>query len=252
MRSHAMLCAILLCTIGTATFAKDTDPSKAKIVFHFTHTVDGRTLQLADSLHPYQNAAGDDFFITTFKYYISNVILTKTNGEAVYIPDSYFLVNAADSSTFSQELTGIPKGKYNTISFTIGVDSSRNFEGAQTGCLDPAKGMFWSWKTGYIYVKFEGKSSQSTARNNRLTFHIGGAIAPTNTIRTVTQSLPSVIKIKKHNTVDLDLTVNAAAMFKGNMTVRFADLNSTMGGPKSVIVADNYANGLFQVTGVHK
>ena len=252
MKPHALLCAVLLFIAGASAFATDKEPAKAKIVLHFTNTVDGRPLQLADSLHPYQNAAGDDFFITTFKYYISNIVLTKTNGETVSMPDSYFLVNAADSTTFSQELTGIPKGKYNNIGFTIGVDSSRNFAGAQTGCLDPAKGMFWSWKTGYIYVKLEGKSTQSTARNNRLTFHIGGAISPTNTIRTFSQPLPSSIKIKKGNAVDLDLTVNAAAMFKGNTTVSFAELNSTMGGPKSVTVADNYANGLFQVTNVRK
>lgn len=248
-----MLFAILLIVTGYSTFASDKAPSSSKIILHFVNTVDGRPLQLSDSLHPYRNANGDDFFITTFKYYISNIVLTKTNGELFTVPESYLLVNAADSSTFSQEITGIPKGRYKSIAFTIGVDSARNFAGAQAGCLDPAKGMFWSWKTGYIYVKLEGRSTQSTAKNNRLVFHIGGALSPTNTIRTVSQKLPSPFRLRKHNdAADIDLVVNAAAMFKGSTTVRFAELNSTMGGPKSVIVADNYVNGLFNITGVRK
>lgn len=241
-------CCMVLNTITAA----DHIPSKAKIILQFINTVDGKPLQVGDSLHLYRTAAGDEFYITTFKYYISQITLTKTNGEQISMPDTYFLVNADDPATFSQELTGVPAGKYKDISFTIGVDSLRNFSGAQTGCLDPAKGMFWTWKSGYIFVKLEGKSPQSKSRNNRLTFHIGGAQDPANTIRYFSQRLPSSIKIKKRNAVTVELTVNAAAMFNGNNNVRFAELSNTMGGPKSVLVADNYAKGLFQVTAVHK
>jgi hypothetical protein len=86
--------------------------------------------------------------MTTFKYYISNVSLITRNCDFVAIPDSYFLVNAADSSTLNQQINNIPEGKYTGITFTMGVDSLRNFAGAQTGVLDPAKGMFWRWNSG--------------------------------------------------------------------------------------------------------
>lgn len=231
-------------------FKKKTQSNTGQIVLHFKNMVNERPLLLNDSSHVYYNANGDDFYVTTFKYYISNIVLTKTNGDTVQMPDSYFLINAADSSTLTQQLAGVPAGKYKAISFLIGVDSLRNFAGAQSGCLDPAKGMFWSWKSGYIFVKMEGVSSKSASRKNRLTFHIGGATDPDNTIREFSQDLPARLKIKNNRVADMNIDVNAAALFMGNSTVKFSDLSHTMGGPKSVIVADNYARGLFRVSGV--
>lgn len=234
------------------SFANKPNSDTAKIIFHFQNKVNDRPLLLNDSLHVYHNENGDDFYITTFKYYISNIILTKQNGEKVNMPESYFLINAADSSTLTQELKGVPAGKYKSISFTIGVDSLRNFAGAQTGCLDPAKGMFWTWKSGYIFVKMEGVSSKSNSKKNRLTYHIGGAIAPENTIRSFSSELPKKLKINDRSSAQIDIAVNAAALFRGTTKVNFSDLSFTMGGPKSVIIADNYANGLFNITAVKK
>lgn len=241
------VCFLIVLSTG---FKKKTKTGAGQIILHFQNKVNERPLLLNDSSNVYYNANGDDFYVTTFKYYISNIVLTKTNGDTVQMPESYFLVNAADPSSSTQMLTNVPAGKYKAISFLIGVDSLRNFAGAQSGCLDPAKGMFWSWKTGYIFVKMEGVSSKSASRRNRLTFHIGGATDPDNTIREFSQDLPARLKIKNNRVSDMNIDVNAAALFMGNSTVKFSDLSHTMGGPKSVIVADNYARGLFRVSGV--
>jgi hypothetical protein len=224
------------------------DLHTGSLSMRFTNVVDGKELKLNDSVSLYKNANGDDFKVTTFKYYISNVRLIAQNGDQTAIPDSYFLINAADTATLHQQIANIPEGKYTGVTFTIGVDSARNFAGAQTGVLDPAKGMFWSWNSGYIFVKLEGESSKSTAKKNRLTFHIGGAKDPNNTIRTFTQQFPKILKISNGKLPELELVANAGALFKGKSTVDFSKLNFTMGGPNSVIVADNYANSLFNVT----
>ncbi|EHQ27421.1 hypothetical protein BDD43_1129 [Mucilaginibacter gracilis] len=251
-----LITLLMLAITGLTVSAKPNpgDPKKAAktgtVAVHFKNVMDGKALKLNDSLSLYQNANGDDLKITTFKYYISNVSLIAKNGDKIAIPDSYFLVNAADSTTLNQQITNIPEGKYTGITFTIGVDSLRNFAGAQTGVLDPAKGMFWSWNSGYIFVKLEGESPKSTAKKNRLTFHIGGAKAPNNTIRTFTQKLPKTLKINDGKLPELELIANAGALFQGKTTVDFAKLNFTMGGPNSVVVADNYADGLFKITKV--
>jgi len=249
-----LMTLLLLTAIAFTISAKPGDHKKniktGSLSLHFTNVVNGMPLKLNDSLSLYKNANGDDFKVTTFKYYISNVSLIAKDGSKVAIPDSYFLVNAADSSTLNQQITNIPEGKYTGITFTIGVDSLRNFAGAQTGVLDPAKGMFWTWNSGYIFVKMEGESSRSTAKKNRLTFHIGGAKDPDNTIRTFTQKFPKTLKITGGKLPELELVANAAALFGGKTTVDFAKLNFTMGGPNSVIVADNYAEGLFKITKV--
>ena len=65
----------------------------------------------------------------------------------------------------------------------IGVDSARNTSGAQLGALDPANSMFWSWNSGYIFVRMEGNSPQSTQPYNKLQFHIGGFKGATNCIK---------------------------------------------------------------------
>lgn len=252
MKIKLMNLLAIFCLFIISSFTNKPKPVNTELVFHFQNMVDDKPLQLNDSLHVYHNDNGDDFYITTFKYYISNIILTKKNGEQVKMPESYFLVNAADSSTLTQELTGVPPGKYTSISFTIGIDSLRNFAGAQTGCLDPAKGMFWTWKSGYIFVKMEGISSKSTSKKNRLVYHIGGAIDPENTIRTFTGALPKTLKVKNDAQPQIDIAVNAASLFRGQTKVNIADLSFTMGGPKSVILADNYAKGLFSITAVKK
>jgi hypothetical protein len=246
---------VLLCTVLALTLNLKANPPKDKgknakkgtVSVHFKNVVDGKALKLNDSVALYKNANGDDFKVTTFKYYISNVSLIAKDGSKVAIPDSYFLVNAADSTTLNQQINNIPEGKYTGITFTIGVDSLRNFAGAQTGVLDPAKGMFWSWNSGYIFVKLEGESPKSTAKKNRLTFHIGGAKDPNNTIRTFTQQFPKTLKIADGKLPELELVANAGALFQGKTTVDFAKLNFTMGGPNSVVVADNYADGLFKI-----
>lgn len=249
---HLFCILFLFSTVIQGNAARPPRQTKGSILLKFSNVVNEQALRLNDSSHLYYNANGDDFYITTFKYYISNIILTRMNGDTVHIPDSYFLINAADPGSLSQELTNVPAGKYKTIAFTIGVDSLRNFSGAQSGCLDPARGMFWTWKSGYIFVKMEGVSSKSTSKKNKLVYHIGGAIAPENTIRVFSQSLPSKLKIKEGKAAEIDITANAASLFSGNTTVKFSELSFTMGGPKSVIIADNYATGLFSVTGAKK
>lgn len=244
-----VIAIVLLCCMG---FKSKPPAKESHLLFRFHNMADSLPLKFYDSLNVYHNANGDDYYVTTFKYYISNISLISVKGDTVAIPESYLLVNAADSLTLNQQLAAVPAGKYKGISFTIGVDSARNFSGAQTGSLDPSKGMFWTWKSGYIFVKMEGVSSKSTNKKNRLVFHIGGVSAPDNTIRTFTQNFPNVLKIKEGRTPQIDIAVNVAALFRGVTIVDFSTLNFTMGGPKSVIVADNCAQGLFNITAVKK
>jgi hypothetical protein len=39
--------------------------------------------------------------------------------------------------------------------------------------LDPSTGMIWSWNTGYIFFKHEGKFIDSTGQERSLLFHYG-------------------------------------------------------------------------------
>lgn len=215
----------------------------------FEHRVGTQALTM--NTQAYTNANGDDFKVNTFKYYVSNIALIKTDGTKVLIPESYLLVDAADAATKIQKLQNVPSGDYKGVDFIIGVDEPRNFAGAQTGALDPAKGMFWSWNTGYIFLKFEGTSTKSSQASGQLFFHVGGAKAPTNTVRTTSQAFPTTLRVRSDADPDVHFIVDIASLFKGTTTIKFADISGFHGGANGMLVADNYAAGLFKVDHIH-
>ncbi len=124
----------------------------------------GKTLD-----HP---KTGDKLTFTTFKFYVSNIKLKKNDGTWWEEPNSYHLVCAMCPDQSDIDIKNIPPGDYVEMQYTMGVDSIKNVSGAQTGALDPSYGMFWSWNTGYIMLKAEGSSPNSS--DGAFSFHLGG------------------------------------------------------------------------------
>lgn len=185
----------------------------------------------------YKNGSGESFKISKFSFYISQPELVKRTGEPSTENRNYHLIDLYDlaSQTFS---TDMKKGVYDSIRFTIGVDSTHNVSGAQTGALDPVNGMFWTWNTGYIFAKLEGRSPESTAPNQRITYHIGGFKTGENAIRTI--SIPLSIDVEK--TAEIMLSADLSYWFDGKEQIQIAKHPSIMSpGPVAVKFADNYA-----------
>jgi hypothetical protein len=247
----ALLCPIILLSSCKKDGEEIVTNTKSSFTLEFEHQVNGAALNLNTTT--YKNAKGEEFKIDVFKYYVSNVKLSKTDGTTYLIPESYFLIDESKPSTKLITVNDVPSGDYTKIEYTIGVDYARNFAGAQTGALDPVNGMFWTWNSGYIFVKLEGTSPQSKAQNNALTFHIGGVLDPNNTIRTYTAEINSInpLRIRTDSKPDMHFIVNAGSLFTGTTDVSFANLNFTMGGANSVIVADNYSKGMFRLDHIH-
>ena len=128
----------------------------------------------------YTNSLGENYTIQRLKYYITNIELLNTKtGNRFAIAESYFLVDENDepSKTIS---VSVPKENYDGISFLLGVDSLHNVSGAQTGALDPMNGMFWTWNTGYVSIKIEGRSPLSNLPQHLIEYHLGGFKGPDN------------------------------------------------------------------------
>lgn len=247
----ALLCPIILLSSCKKDEEETATNTESSFILEFEHQVSGAALNLNTTT--YKNAKGEDFKINVFKYYVSNVKLSKADGTTYLVPESYFLIDESKPSSKLITVNNVPTGDYTKIEYTIGVDYARNFAGAQTGALDPVNGMFWTWNSGYIFVKLEGTSPQSKAQNNALTFHIGGVLDPNNTIRTYATEINSAnpLRIRTDSKPDMHFIVNAASLFTGTTDVSFATLNFTMGGANSVIVADNYAKGMFRLDHIH-
>lgn len=116
---------------------------------------------------PYNNTSNSESMsFSLFQYYVSNIVLTKTDGTKYTLPknESYFLVKHDGSANPEITLKNIPVGDYNAVTFSIGVDSIANLSDPTTlpAALDVANGMHWSWAQGYVFLKAEGKVNTST------------------------------------------------------------------------------------------
>ncbi len=122
--------------------------------------------------------------IETLRFYITQLQL-KQDGKTIWTEEnSYHLIDINNSS--SLQLSIPDSVEFDEVSFLLGTDSLTNVSGAMGGDLDPTKGMYWAWNSGYINFKLEGTSPVCDTRNNRFTFHLGGYAYPNATVQTVT------------------------------------------------------------------
>jgi hypothetical protein len=215
----------------------DSPESSANLHIHFTHQADSLTLFPGQT---YTLPANRSFSVDVFKYYISNIELHYTNGKIYKEDYSYHLIDFKGKTEIT--LNRVPTGNLGLIKFMIGVDSAKNVSGPQTGDLSPNLGMFWTWNTGYIMVKFEGGSPQSGAPDKYLVYHIGGFKGPNKVQRNVFITLPSKATLTPNKTSELSLLTNVSRLFYGIHDIDFTTNFQTMVNNKnSADIADNYA-----------
>lgn len=242
------------------------DPNKlGSLALNFDNIAGTKDLKFGEN---YTNATGEQFNLDLFQYYISNIKLKNENGTTYTVPqdESYFLVKEEDTKSQILTLKNIPEGNYSEVSFTIGIDSLRNTAdiSKRTGCLDignadMAKGMYWSWNSGYIFVKAEGISPQVTAGpdgQKRFRYHIGGfggySSKTLNNIKTKTLSLgkDKATVRKDAITPEIHIVADVLKMFTGTANVSLATNPTVMFSPYSTTVSANYVN-MFEYHHVH-
>lgn len=126
--------------------------------------------------------------ISKLKFYLSHFEFYRDDKLVFSEENSYHLIDASDERSM-KIMFSIPENlKFNHIKFYLGIDRKTNNEGIHGGDLDPTKGMYWAWQTGYINFKLEGKSSLSPDRNHEFRFHLGGYSDPFYAIQEI--SLP--------------------------------------------------------------
>jgi hypothetical protein len=183
-----VLCMMMIVCMALAQTNKEkltTDMQTIHLLFK--NMVGDSVLQTGVS---YTNAFGEPFTVRAFKYYISDIELQYADSSIYKANIAPRLVNETDSTTRQLSLTA-PEGTITSIHFLLGVDSVINTTGIQTGDLDPAKGMYWVWNTGYIMAKLEGTSAAAKSPGRQFTYDIGGYKSGENAARQITLSVPS-------------------------------------------------------------
>ena len=96
-----------------------------------------------------------------------NIAQSKSAGKT---GSKVWLMDLADSSSLDQQMS---RPVNNKISLLFGVDSAIQVGGVGTGALDPLRGMYWTWQTGYVQWKMEG-AIRVDGVESPLELHLGG------------------------------------------------------------------------------
>ncbi|MES1219833.1 MAG: MbnP family protein, partial [Bacteroidota bacterium] len=159
----------------------------------------------------YTNPYGETYTVQRLKYYITNIELVNSKANRrIAVEDSYYLIDDGNDESKIISLP-VPEGNYDAISFLLGVDSLHNVSGAQSGALDPMNGMFWTWNSGYVSIKIEGKSPASSLPQNLIEYHLGGFKGPDNVNHRINLIFPrnsKEITNKKVTTIYLKTDLN--------------------------------------------
>lgn len=204
----------------------------------------------------YKTASGDQFSVTRLRYYLSNFRLRRSDGSFYQAPldakssEGYFLVDTAEPASQTFKFINAPAGDYNGIEFLVGVDDARNSAGVQTGTLDPARGMFWTWRTGYIFLSLEGQSPQSTAPQHALTFHVGGGGKDSLARRVYLPVGETLLHVRANIEPLIHLHVDVSALFHAAHDIRLAETNTVMDSAQGAVIADNAAS-MFRIDHIH-
>jgi hypothetical protein len=173
----------------------------------------------------YVSASNDSLSIENFRCYISNL----------KIQYSYHLLDAENPNSFRIPITNKGAKLISRITFSIGIDSVTSNSAALSGDLDPIKGMYWAWQSGYINMKIDGKSPSCQTRKNKFEFHIGGYLQPYYAMRELKFDLDN----KADGNIDigidlyrflshLELKQTNSVMIPGKEAMKLADYSTEM------------------------
>ncbi len=214
------------------------------------HTADawGRTIPTRIDFAPLLNgmplheaclekSAGDSLHITTFRFYVSGISLWQGERVLWQEPNSFHLVDAEIPASLSLNVDVPPGLEFSSLHFLLGVDSATSNNGAHGGDLDPARGMYWAWQSGYINLKLEGIYPGCPTRGHEFQFHLGGYQSPF----TAAQEIKLKLKPSEEIKIVVDLTE-----FLSQIDLR-TQYSIMIPGKEAVALSQKIA-GIFHIT----
>ena len=199
------------------------------------HPVFGNSdLRLSESY--YKLNEKDSLQIETLKFYISDIEFLNEGKIIFKEKNSFHLVDASNDKSLAIVLKIPSTVNFTQIRFNLGIDSITNVSGALGGDLDPTKGMYWTWQSGYVNFKLEGKSNLCKTRNNVFQFHLGGYQKPFYALQSIT------LDVNKKDKIEIFLDIS-----KLISTIDLSKENEIMSpGKDAVLIAEKVKN-IFSV-----
>ena len=158
----------------------------------------------------YLTKNNDTINFSTLKMYLSDFRFKEKVGGQVIKIDTLIFFDLSDSSTHSF-FNDLNLSNYESVNFTLGLDSSKNVSGELENAYDPLLGMYWAWNTGYINLKIMGESSAVPTNSHEFEFHLGGYRSPFATAQTIQIDLNDqfiYFEVEKLFSENINLTKN--------------------------------------------
>jgi hypothetical protein len=183
----------------------------------------------------YVSKNGDSIQFDNIRFYLSNIYAEDIDNQIVRDSTNAHLVDIFEPNSWIIPLKNRNGKRFKKIHFDIGINSVTNVSGALSGDLDPQKGMYWAWQSGYVNLKIEGKSPQSKNRKNVFQYHIGGYLTPFYALKHV--ELPinsqntegSFLKIDFSNFFEkIDIATQNSIMMPCTQAMQLADYSVLM------------------------
>ncbi|MFT5970913.1 MAG: hypothetical protein ACI8ZO_001430, partial [Flavobacteriales bacterium] len=215
---------------------KEDETAAAKVNITFDHKVGMQDL-IQDSI-VYTNMAGNPYSVMTLKYFISDVVLHKSNGSSVFI-DAEHYVDAFDAQTliFDSD-TELSEGDFSHISFVFGMDSAKNIDGRFVNA--PESNMEWPEpmggqdNAGYHYMKLEGKFRDSNNMVMNYNTHTGASMGMPYHVNV---TLPNSDFFVNGDAIDITLTMDINNWYQNPTTYDFNEVGMMMMGNQAAQAA---------------
>lgn len=123
----------------------------------------------------YSSTNGDLVVFENIQFYVSDLAFFKGKKKVGGLKEKAILFDVSEAN--SNKIILKTKA-YDRLTFNLGLDSSINVSGALGGDLDPTKGMYWTWQSGYIHFKMEGKIVRNDGTWKEFVYHLGGYQQP--------------------------------------------------------------------------
>jgi hypothetical protein len=234
-----------LCLFLISSFRIGNPAEDSTIIIRFRVYVHGIPFQLNKK---YENPFGEEFAISLFRFYAGKISLVDADGTKKTQPDkSYHLVDLSDSSSTLFE-TRVQAGKYRELLLQLGVDSTDQNQGAQTGALDPKKGMFWTWNSGYLSFKIEGSSMVSNQPAHMIAYHIGGYRSPNSAVWKIKLMPETILQTSIKKKVLVEIPIELDYFFNGRFAMHIKDIpDCTTPGKMARRISQNFAGAFTRI-----
>lgn len=216
------------------------EQSPPGVTVGFQPVFDGKKIVLGQSLLSQKQ---DSFSLQTLRVYLSHFVFLKNDRVVFEEKNSYHLLDLEDVNSLVLEFEVAQSLDFDQVSFKLGIDSLTHIAGAMGGDLDPTKGMFWTWQSGYINCKLEGFAEKSPARNREFQFHLGGYLAPFQSVQEVRLNVPKELSTVQKLT-NLELQLDLAPFFK---QVNWAKKHNIMSPSKEAVAMSKILANSFSL-----